>query len=438
MNTVVIGLQWGDEGKAKIVDHFAQEYGAVVRFNGGANAGHTTKAKVGDKDIEFVFHLMPAGALYEGKACVIGNGVVLDPFQLEKEIQELESHGLTIRDRLYLSESTHLVLPIHKLLDQKRESRRGKQSLGTTSRGIGPAYREKAGRTGLRVADALHKEYFQEKMKSLYEDVAPILGAGFEPSSYLQDSEDYYEIIQSFKGNITDTTLLLSKLQKEGSKLLFEGAQACFLDIDHGTYPYVSSSNSSSGGACTGSGVGPRDIHNVVGVLKAYCTRVGTGIFLTELNREEQEEKLAEELREVGAEYGATTGRPRRIGWLDGVFLRKSVALNSLDGIALTKIDVLDGQEEIKVATSYRRGEQLLDRLPACEKDWDGIEPVYTSFEGWKGKTMGCKSKAELPVKARDYLHALEEIASVPIVCVSTGPKRSELIHKGEGSWLDD
>ena len=446
-NSIVIGLQWGDEGKAKIVDFLAEEHDVVVRFNGGANAGHTTEAIVDGKPIKFVFHLMPAGALYEDKLCLIGNGVVLDPDQLESEIAELESKGIHVTERLYLSGAAHLVLPLHKHLDRTRETSRGKESLGTTFRGIGPAYRDKAGRSGIRLCEALNLDLLKKKVHMLYTRMD--LESEIEPEMI----ERYHLFSLKHKDRIVDSAYFLDEVQSRSQNILMEGAQATFLDIDHGTYPYVSSSNASAGGACTGTGLGPRKIQHITGVLKAYCTRVGKGAFPAELGGDVLHEDLHSRsldelltniheasdpeqnkllrgvyLQKKGHEFGATTGRPRRCGWLDGVMLRKSVLVNSLDSIALTKLDVLQGLDEIQVCTSYRlRGEEIHE-FPMLSEDLEECEPIFKTMPGFKEDISECKSFESLPENAKSYILFVEQLAGVPIDLISTGPRRDQTI----------
>jgi adenylosuccinate synthase len=432
-NVVVAGAQWGDEGKGKIVDLLTSRVQVVARYNGGHNAGHTVIA--GGR--KFVLHLIPSGILHEGILCVIGNGVVVDPIALEREADELRGLGVEIGENLVLSDRAHLILPHHRGLEALSEEQRGARRIGTTLRGIGPAYEDKAGRRGLMLGDLLRPAALPDKLAEArrhYEEV--LRGAGRAPDV---DWEKLYADLAAFgerhRSQILDVSLVLHRQMQQGYSVLFEGAQATLLDLDHGTYPYVTCSAAAAGGAATGLGVPPTRIDGVLGVAKAYCTRVGTGPFPTE-----QQGPEAEEIRERGAEYGATTGRPRRCGWFDAVATRYAVRVNGFDTIALTKLDVLDERETIPVCTGYRFEGETLDEMPADTRVLEGCEPVYEMVPGWKTPTAGVRDWAMLPENARRYVERLAELVGTEIGLVSTGPDREQTLIRAKSalaSWFD-
>ena len=421
-NVAVIGAQWGDEGKGKIVDLLAQQSDVVVRFQGGNNAGHTLVVN-GQKTI---LHVIPSGALHRDKVCVIGNGVVLDAEVLLHELQELRQQGHLQNDsQLRISEQAHLIMPYHKAIDQARERMRGAGKIGTTGRGIGPTYEDKAARVGIRVIDLLEEDTFRQKLEHNIAEKNVYLRAILK-----EQALDFEEIHRTYSGYreklapyVTDTGVLLDEMFRDGKNVLFEGAQGTLLDLDHGTYPFVTSSNTVIGGVCSGAGIGPRQIHEVTGISKAYTTRVGSGPFPTELTGPE-----GEKLRQDGDEYGATTGRPRRCGWFDAVAVRHAVRLNGLTGIALTKLDVLTGLPKIRVCTAYQAGARLLRHFPASLKVMESLEPVWEEFEGWQEPVSGARSVADLPANARRYMERLEELVETEIVIASIGPDRDQTI----------
>ncbi len=418
---VVVGTQWGDEGKAKIVDYLTENSDVVVRFQGGANAGHTVV--VGDK--KHVFHLLPSGILYDDKICVVGSGVVVELEELFKEINYIKSEGIDIAGRLFVSNRAHVVMPYHKKLDRLRESKLGDGKIGTTCRGIGPAYEDKVSRVGIRIIDIQNEKLFREKVaKSLFEkNILFEKAYGAEPSDSKEVCEEILKYRDELKQYSSDTSLLLGKTLTEGKNVLFEGAQGMFLDIDHGTYPFVTSSNTISGGACAGSGVGPGAIEEVVGVVKAYTTRVGNGPFPSEAD-----EKDGEELRTIGNEIGATTGRPRRCGWFDAVMMRKSATTNGLNSIAITKLDVLSGFEKIKIVVAYKIDGVETSDFPVSLEDLGKVTPVYEYHDGWNCDITGCKTVEDLPANAIKYLKRLEELVNAKVTIISVGPKREQTI----------
>lgn len=421
-NVVVLGTQWGDEGKGKIVDLLTERAKYVVRYQGGHNAGHTLVID-GEKT---VLHLIPSGILRENVVSIIANGVVLSPEALMKEMTQLEERGIPVRSRLLLSEACPLILPYHIALDNAREKARGEKAIGTTGRGIGPAYEDKVARRGLRVGDLFDKKAFAQKLKEIieYHNFQLVNYYKVEPVDYQKTLEDIMAIADILTGMVVDVSDLLYKATQKGELVMFEGAQGTLLDIDHGTYPYVTSSNTTAGGVATGSGLGPRYVGYVLGIIKAYSTRVGAGPFPTELFDE-----TGDFLREKGQEFGATTGRSRRTGWLDIIAIRRAVQINSLSGFCMTKLDVLDGLKEVKVCVGYRlpNGE-VIETTPLAADDWEGIEPIYESMPGWNESTFGVKDKAQLPQAALNYIKRVEELTGVPVDIVSTGPDRSETI----------
>lgn len=419
-NRVVVGCQWGDEGKGKIVDLLAAQADVIARFQGGANAGHTIHVD-GRK---YVLHLIPSGIIQPGKTCVIGNGVVLDPIDFRTELDFLTEEGIDYKGRLFISPATNLVLPYHKLIDAVEEESRGTGSIGTTKRGIGPAYVDKVARHGIRVADLFEPERlrrrldYQRTIKSRY-----LEGSTDERADLDRTYNMLLEMAEVLRPMVVDVSLLLYKSHREGKVILFEGAQGCMLDVDLGTYPFATSSNTTTGGALTGLGIGPKMIDEVVGVVKAYTTRVGSGPFPTELIDE-----CGEEIRRLGDEYGATTGRPRRCGWLDLVALRHAVRINGVDSIAITKLDVLDNQAELKVCTHYELDGETIDQVPLDMAKLQYVKPVYKAIPGWQADTTGITSFDDLPAKAKEYLNYIADDLGVTIRVVSTGAKREETI----------
>lgn len=423
MNTsiVVLGTQWGDEGKGKIVDLLSRNADAVVRFQGGHNAGHTLVIN-GEKT---VLHLIPAGILQAGVECLIGNGVVLSLRALRHEIEELENKGVEVRSRLRISPSCAMIMPYHELLDRAREEARGNRAIGTTCRGIGPAYEDKVARRGLRTSDLLNEVELAEKIDHLldYHNFVLEQRFGKQPVSLDKVLDEALELGAYFADMVADVSGRLYHLRDAGKRIMFEGAQGSLLDIDHGTYPYVTSSNTTAGGVCTGAGVGPDAIDYVLGITKSYMTRVGGGPFPTELF-----DQAGERLARRGDEFGATTGRPRRCGWLDAVAVRRMVKLNGVSGLCVTKLDVLDGFDEIKICTAYRLHGETLDVPPLDSLSWPQLEPVYESFPGWQDSSRGAERMEDLPANARSYLEAMEVTCGAPIHIVSTGPERNENI----------
>ena len=422
MSTVVItGAQWGDEGKGKIVDILTEDADYIVRYQGGHNAGHTVV--IGDS--KFVLHLIPSGILRPGKKCVIGNGVVIDPQALLAEIDGLLEKGIAVSENLLISGRAHVIMPYHRAIEKESEKQKGSLKIGTTGRGIGPTYADKMARVGVRVADLLDKEVFREKLKTNIQEMNYFLdrlyGAkGFVVEEIYDEYTGYAERLRDF---ITDTAVLLNRVLREGKNVLFEGAQGTHLDVDHGTYPYVTSSNATSGGACTGTGVGPTKIDKVVGVVKAYTTRVGSGPFPTELN-----DATGEFLRDKGREFGATTGRPRRCGWFDAVATRYAADVNGFTGMVLTKMDVLDDLDEIRICTGYRyQGKQYTD-MPSQLNVLEECEPVYETIQGWKAATAGLSEYDALPLNAKKYVERIQELIGVDVDIISTGFRRDETI----------
>ena len=417
-NTILVGAQWGDEGKGKIIDVLTEAMEIVVRTQGGNNAGHTVF--IGNK--KYVLHLIPSGILRPGITCVIGNGVVVDPVSLVEEIKELERQGVRVKN-LCVSESCHLVLPYHRELDSQREMLKGKNKIGTTKRGIGPAYGDKAARTGLRMVDLINPARFEALLRLKIKENNEILRAfGAKPLSFPKVLAAYRAAGDRLKPFVTNTVVLLHEATRRNAEILFEGAQGTFLDIDHGTYPFVTSSNTTAGGACTGSGVAPHRMERVVGVMKAYTTRVGEGPLPTE------SAEIADLLHGMGREFGATTGRARRCGWFDAVATHYAAIINGMDEIAVTNLDGLDSVETIKVCISYRAGTTRLDYMPADVEVMAKCEPVYAEFPGWRTPTSDCRTWKELPRQARAYLKALAELTGARLRIVSVGPDREQTI----------
>lgn len=418
-NIILVGAQWGDEGKGKIIDVLMNQVGVVVRTQGGNNAGHTVYIN----NEKFVLHLVPSGILHKGKKCVIGNGVVIDPVGLKTEIESLKSRGVQVDGNLFISETAHVVFPYHKLLDAQREVLKGKQKIGTTKRGIGPAYADKAYRTGLRMLDLVDIERFADLLKQRIKDNNQILKMlGAKPLSYKKVFEEYKDAAEYLKPYVVNTVILLHEEIRKGSGILFEGAQGTFLDIDHGTYPYVTSSNTTAGGACTGSGVPPTMIDTVIGVVKAYTTRVGEGPLPTE------NQYISDLLHSMGREFGATTGRPRRCGWFDAVAVKHAVMINGIDRLAITNLDGLDTVEVIKICVGYKYGSKTYDYFPSDVNILAKVEPVYAEFEGWKTPTTGAKSWKDLPKKTKEYLKAISDLTGARPSIISVGPDRSQTI----------
>jgi len=421
-NVAVIGAQWGDEGKGKVVDLFAQHADLVVRFQGGNNAGHTLVVN----GVKTVLHLIPSGALHPDKVCVIGNGVVVDPKVLLEEIQRLKERGHLSDDSLLrISEEAHLIMPYHKAIDQARERLRGKGKIGTTGRGIGPTYEDKVARIGIRLIDLLEEETFREKLQTNLEEKNIYLKAILKEKTlnFNEIHDTYCTYRERLKRYVIDTGLFLERQIKAGKKILFEGAQGTLLDVDHGTYPYVTSSNTVIGEACTGAGVGPKNIHQIIGISKAYTTRVGSGPFPTELKGPEGK-KLAQE----GDEFGATTGRPRRCGWFDAVGVRHAARINGITGIALTKLDVLTGFKKIKICTAYRSDGDLYYDFSSSLRVMERAEPVWEELAGWDTPLSSARKFADLPINAQRYLRRLEEIVESEMVMASVGPDREQTI----------
>jgi adenylosuccinate synthase len=427
MNLAVLGAQWGDEGKGKIVDLLTPHFSIVARYQGGHNAGHTVYVK----GAKFILRLIPSGILHPGITCVIGNGVVIDPQALFAEIDELAKNGIDVGDRIVISDKAHLILPYHRDLDLLSEARRGERKIGTTSRGIGPAYEDKIARRGIRVCDLADPKGLEQNVRDnvtarnrLVQDTTmdwkPVL-------------EQLLKYADRMRPMIRDVSLLLNDAMRVGKSIMFEGAQGTLLDIDHGTYPFVTSSNATIGGVCTGLGVPPKAIGRVLGVVKAYTTRVGEGPFPTELFGE-----MGNRLRESGSEYGAVTGRPRRCGWFDAVAVRYAVRINGLDGLALTKLDVLDGLDRIEICTAYRCGGATLTEFPSDVERLAQCEPVYESMAGWSAPTAGVRDFKRLPEAARKYIERLEAVCGVRAAIVSTGSDRTDTIVRDDVLQLAD
>jgi adenylosuccinate synthase len=424
MNLCVLGAQWGDEGKGKIVDLLTPHFSVVARYQGGHNAGHTVYVN-GQK---FVLHLIPSGILHPGVTCVIGNGVVIDPVALFKELDELTALGVDWKGRLLVSDKAHVILPYHREIEVLAEARRGERKIGTTSRGIGPAYEDKVARRGVRIGDLGDSSHDGPLENAIRENVAArnrlIATETMHWDSLVADLRKMWPRLQPL---VADTSLYLHRAVVDGRRIMFEGAQGTLLDIDHGTYPFVTSSNATAGGVSTGLGIGPRAIGGVLGVAKAYTTRVGEGPLPTELL-----DPMGERLRETGQEYGASTGRPRRCGWFDAVAVRYAVRVNGMSALAITKLDVLDGFDTLKVCTAYQCGSQVLTEMPADTTQLAACTPIYEDLPGWKEATRGVTDFGELPSEAREYIRKLEEISEVPAALVSTGSERNHTIIRDE------
>lgn len=423
-NAVIVGTQWGDEGKAKVIDYLTERSDVVIRFQGGANAGHTVIAN-GQK---FVFHLVPSGVMYPNKVCIVGNGVVFDAEQFLLEVDELGTHGISVDNRLFVSDIAHVVLPYHKAQDAANEQAMGSGKIGTTGRGIGPAYADKVSRTGIRVGDMVDWDLFTRKFSFEFEQKKRLITTMFNAEFTLNKDailDRFAEIRKRMLPYIADTSFLIFEAQRTGKRLLFEGAQGTFLDIDHGTYPFVTSSNTISGCACSGSGIGPSALNHIIGIVKMYTTRVGNGPFPTEL-----QDSTGELLRSEGGEFGATTGRPRRCGWFDSVMVRKSVQLNGLTRLALTKLDVLSKLNEIKICTHYEIAGKRVDQFPSNTALIEQAVPIYESMAGWQCDICNCKAYDDLPSQARAYITRLQQLCyDIPALIISVGPDRNQTME---------
>jgi len=426
-NVIILGSQWGDEGKGKIVDLFSERFDIVARYQGGHNAGHTVF--IGGR--KYILKLIPSGILRPGKQAVIGNGLVIDPAALLAEMATLEAGGVEVAKALFISNRAHVLLPAHRMMEKLSEAKPGRISIGTTSRGIGPCYEDKTARRGIRIADLLDREVFRAKYDALVEEKIAIAKALdiYDELDVAGVRREYEEFAERIRPMVCDTAMLLNRAIQAGKSVMFEGAQGTMLDIDHGTYPFVTSSNATAGGACTGTGVAPTRIDAVIGVAKAYVTRVGGGPFPTEAL-----DGAGDRIRERGHEFGAVTGRPRRCGWFDVPLLRYSAAINGLDSLVVTKLDVLDEFDHVQVCVAYRRGKQEIDEIPPTVGEIETLEPVYECLPGWKTSTFGISSYEKLPAKAREYLAFLEKATGVEVGCVSTGPERDQtIIRAGSG-----
>jgi len=420
-NLVIIGAQWGDEGKGKIVDILAQNADIVVRYQGGSNAGHTV---INDRGT-FVFHLIPSGILYRGTLCAIGNGVVVDPGSLIEEMDHLQGQGVKFGKNFVISQRAHVILPYHKAIDRASEQSKGSRKIGTTGRGIGPSYADKMARIGILMGDLLNPPLFKKKLEENLVEMNWFLERLYKVETFQVDKvfDQYMAYADRLRSYIVDTTTLLNRAIGKNKTVLFEGAQGTHLDVDFGTYPYVTSSSSAAGGACTGTGVGPTMIDAVLGIAKVYTTRVGSGPFPTELTDE-----VGQGLQERGKEFGSTTGRARRCGWFDAVVVRHATQVNGLSSLAVTKLDVLDGCKELKLCTGYRHGSTIHKDMPADLDVLTGCEPIYQRMKGWTAATTGTTSYKRLPVEAKRYLARIEELAQCRIDMISTGSKRAETI----------
>ena len=418
-NTILVGAQWGDEGKGKIIDVLTGDADVVVRSQGGNNAGHTVIH--GDK--KYILHLIPSGILRRGKVCVIGNGVVIDPLALVGEIDGLRKLGIRIDKNLLISDCAHLVMPYHRLLDEQRELRQGRAKIGTTKRGIGPAYGDKAARTGLRISDLMQPILFSKKLQAKISENNSILEAlGAKSVNFREVNETYLAAGKKLEPFVTNTVVYLQRAIERGKEILFEGAQGTFLDIDHGTYPYVTSSNTTAGGACTGTGVPPHRMRRVMGVMKAYTTRVGEGPLPTE------DQYVSDVLHNLGREFGATTGRARRCGWFDAVATRYAAMINGIDDLAITNLDGLDDMDPIQVCVAYRLNGKKLDVPPSDAAQFTNCEPVYRQMPGWKQSTQFARKFSQLPKTAREYVKYISKLTGARLSIVSVGPGRAQTI----------
>ena len=421
--TVIVGAQWGDEGKGKIVDLLSNDMDIVARYQGGANAGHT----VVYDDKQIILHQIPTGILHSNTTCIIGSGVVIDPASLMEEIDLVKREGIAVSGRLFVSHKAHLIMPYHKLLDQIGEEQKEDSKIGTTGRGIGPAYVDKYSRSGIRIVDLLDRQTLTDKLKRNIDEKNKLLKEIYHKEELDSDKiiSEYLEFDRKMDEFITDTSLHVNQSIKNDDNILLEGAQGTLLDIDFGTYPYVTSSHPISGGACVGIGIGPSKINKVLGIMKAYTTRVGFGPFPTEF-----EDDFGDQIRKLGAEFGATTGRPRRCGWLDIVIAKYAVRINGIDAFALTKLDVLDTLETIKICTHYKYGDKIIEHFPCESKILDAAEPVYEDLPGWCEPTTGCRSFDELPSNARKYLDRIEVLTEVLCEIISVGSDRQNTIFR--------
>lgn len=425
---VVVGSQWGDEGKGKITDLLSEEANIIVRYQGGCNAGHT----VVKGDEQYIFHLIPSGILHKRVKCLIGNGVVIDPESLLQEIENLKKKNIEIDDNLLIDFKAHVVLPYHKTLDEMKETKRGKDKIGTTKRGIGPAYIDKIARTGIRMIDLINEKSLSKKLENnlnekniIFEKLYGVKISNQEKKDIIKKYREYGQLLKKY---VIDVSLYLNQAINEDKKILFEGAQGTLLDIDHGTFPYVTSSNPIAGGACIGTGVGPTKIDRVMGITKAYTTRVGRGPFPTEIQGEEIEEYI----RQKGGEFGATTGRPRRCGWFDAILVNYAVRINGMDSIVITKIDVLSDFDKIKICTSYKYNGKMIKEFPVDLETLQKCIPVYEEMEGWKGNISQITKYEDLPQQLKAYIGRIEELVRTKVVIVSVGPKRSQTIIREE------
>ncbi len=421
-NTCVIGLQWGDEGKGKIIDILAEDYDIVVRYQGGGNAGHTLVIN----NEKYVFHLIPSGILHPGKKCVIGNGIVIDPGLFLDEVAELSKRNVNVNGNLFISNRAHVVFPYHKKLDLLIEKQKGDLMIGTTGRGIGPCYTDKMARNGIRIAELYHKEHFKMKLEKIIEEKNRLFVNLYdaEPISWREVYEEYIAYADRISPFVCDTIELMAKAINDNKRILFEGAQGTLLDVDFGTYPYTTSSNAAAGGVSSGAGVSPKQIHNVLGIMKAYTTRVGSGPFPTEVVG-----KLGDHIREKGGEYGATTGRPRRCGWFDAVAMQHSVRINDVDSAVITKLDVLDDQETLKICTGYKSGKMIYNNFPADLDALDVCEPIYEEIPGWMEDTSEVRNKEDLPKNATNYIQTIERHLGLKVEMVSVGPERLQIVR---------
>ena len=420
-NIVIVGTQWGDEGKGKIVHLLAKDADVIVRYQGGANAGHT----VIDSRAQYTFHMIPSGILHPGKTCILGNGMVIDPAALLEEIELLESQQIAVRENFFISHRAHLILPYHRAIERANEKLKGPRRIGTTGRGIGPSYADKMARTGIRMGDLLDPDGFRRILEANLAEMNLFFDRVYDAESMDMEKifETYCAYGERLKSHVIDVSLLINGAIDQSKTVIFEGAQGTHLDVDHGTYPFVTSSSSTAGGACTGTGVGPTRIDGVVGVTKAYATRVGSGPFPTELNGD-----AGEGLKTRGNEFGATTGRPRRCGWYDAVAVKYAVRVNGLSSLAVTKLDVLDGEPEIKVCTSYLHDGNRYPDMPLNEAIVNSCEPVYEVMEGWAAPTRGLTSYRQLPEPAKRFIAKIEELAGCRVDVVSTGSREDETI----------
>ncbi len=424
MIIVIIGAQWGDEGKGKVVDLLADRFDIVARYQGGHNAGHSVY--VGEK--AFVLRLLPSGIIHEDNVCVLGNGMVIDPKAFFEEVDQMESQGISISpERLKVSSRAHLIMPYHRALDHTSEERLGNEKIGTTLRGIGPAYEDKAGRRGIRVSDALSPEVLRNRIERNLEEANRIIVLYGQPPLYADEIfDEITPLVERLRPFVTETSHFLSEAKKQNKKILLEGAQATLLDVDHGTYPFVTSSNPTAGGAAVGAGIPPHHITGVLGIVRTYATRVGEGPFPTEML--DKEEAIANLIRQRGNEYGSVTKRPRRCGWFDAVATKYAAELNGFNSLALTKLDVLDALDEIKVCVGYEIDGERVDTFPAVSQDLRQIKPIYETLEGWKSETLGTTKIGDLPPKAREYVEFLSNSIGVEIGLISTGPERDQTI----------